>query len=155
MTGDIETVKAAIAAALLSADFATALAAVDTEKNDGSTTPGPAFGYPYERAVLEGYPAFELQGLQTTYNSNGDVKEATHQIGVVWTLAGDNEAVLTQVLERLVRATRDFLWRSTLSGQIGLAPMLVKSENYSALQPGTNTPLLKGCVVIIEATTFA
>lgn len=154
MTGDIESVKTAIAAALNGTGFTDALAAVNVDKNDGYTTPGPAVGYPYERAVLEAYPAFELVGLATGYGEDEDLKKATHQIAVLWTVAGDNEATLTTDVERLVRATRDLLWRSVLGGQVGLAPMLVVSDDYSPLAPGNGHPFMKGGRVIVSATTL-
>lgn len=155
LTGDIETVKAAIAADLASSGFTDVLAAVNAEKNDGYTTPGPAAVYDYERAALEAYPAVELQGLTTTYEVDDDVKAATHQIAIVWTQVGDNEQTVTKDVERLVRATRDRLWRSVLGGQVGLAPMLVMSEDYSALAPSAQgQPFMKGGRLIVAATTL-
>lgn len=156
MTGDIETVKQGIAAALASSAFTDALAAVNAEQGGAYATPPPAVIYPYERAVPETYPAIELQGLTSTYNVEDDVKQVTHRIAVVVTQVGDNEQTITTDIERLVRATRDLLFRSVLDGQRGLAPMLIESENYSALAPNPRTgALMKGGMVVLAATTFA
>lgn len=157
MTGDIETVKKGIAEALASPAFAAALTAVNVEQDDGYTTAAPAVIYPYERAVPEAYPVFELQGLSTAYDPNDDVKNATHRIAVVCTQVGDNEASITTDVERLIRAARDLLWRSVLNADRGLAPMLVESENYSQLTPNPNGDgtFVKGGMLILSAETFA
>lgn len=156
MTGDIETVKKGIAAALGSSAFTDVLAAVNAEQGDGYTTPPPSVIYPYERAVPETYPAIELQGLTSTYNVDDDVKAVTHRIAVVVTQVGDNEQSITTDIERLVRAIRDLLFRSVLDAQRGLAPILIESENYSALTPNPKTgALVKGGMVVLSATTFA
>lgn len=166
MVGDIESVKTELAAVLANTAtaidrfgatkyFNDALDTVNAEKNDGHVTPYPASIYPYERAVIESYPAVELQGLVTTYQPEDDVKAGTQRVAVVWTVVGDNEASVTTDVERLVRATRDVLWRSLLSADLGLAPIHVESEDYSALAPGGPNPFMKGGRVVLVIDGFA
>ena len=153
MTPDIETVKKAVAALLGTSGFADALAAVNADQNDGYTTPGLAAIYPYERLVPEAYPVVELQGLNGVYDVGEDVKDLTHRFAIVVTQVGDNEATVTTDVERLLRAIRDFLWRSTLNGLT--APVLIGEENYSQLAAARDHPFVKGGMLILTAQTFA
>jgi hypothetical protein len=155
VAGDVEAVKKTLATWLASSRFSDALAAVNAEQNDGYTTPGLQAVYGYERAVIEAYPAVELQGLRTDYAQDDDLKNATHSIAIVFTQVGDNEAAVTTDVERLVRAARDMCWRSVLDAQEGLAPLVVVSEDYSALAPDPNgNPFMKGGRLIVAAQTL-
>jgi hypothetical protein len=160
--GDIESVKKEIAAVLKNTtgainQFGTAvffnatLDAVNTEKADGRTTPYPAEIWEYEKAALGAYPAAELQALTTQYAPEDDVKIASHRIAVVWTVVGDNEATVTTDIERLVRTTRDVFWRTVLAADLGGIPMVVESEQYSALAPALGQPFMKGAQVMLIA----
>lgn len=155
--GDVESVTAAIAAALRSADFAQLLANVDAAENTGDDTPAPKVVYAYERAQLEKFPAAEVIALNTAFNPQADEAAGAHRILVDWTQIGDSEARITREVQRLVLATRLFFRRSVLQGDYALAPMTIEFEDYSRIEPLQNAPqpFLKGGRVVLVAETWS
>ncbi len=155
MRGDIEDTKATLASWLLSSRFTDKLTAVNVEKNDGYSTDAPAKVYPHPRAELEAYPAAQLLGFNTVYDLDDEAKTATHRIGVQWTVVGDREDHVTSDVERLMRATRELFWRSSLGGEVNAAPILIESEDYSELLPGSaGQPLAKAGMTTLLVTTI-
>jgi len=161
MRGDIEDVKHELAILLVSASFAAALADVDAEKATTRATPVPKVIYESERLTLsgQGFPVGELLGKRTTYSSSdAELKTALHEVDILWTQNGDNELVITQDLERLVRATRDLLWPPT--GPISLhalasGPIELIAEEYTALMPNPqHGPFIKGSATTIRVLTL-
>lgn len=159
MQGDIEDVKRELATMLRSAAFVACLAAVDAEKPVATVTPGPAVVFEGEKANLSGvgYPVAEVVGLKTSYDENAQQsKVATHEVSILWTQVGDDELTITTQLERLVRATRDLFWPAT--GPVNLpalasAPILIGSEEYTALLPAQGHPFVKGSSTMLRVET--
>ncbi len=163
MLGDIEDVKHQIALLLASASagangstFAQNLAALDTEKNDGVTTPSPAEIHETERAQLTNYPGCLLIARDTNYDleAGPTLQDGTHLLEVVWFQVGDDEAVVTKQVERLVRATRLTLWGTTFGGAINAAPLQVIRDNYADLAPSGETAFLKGGRTFVAVATL-
>ncbi len=155
-TGDMEDVCQAIAETLDSDAFRDALDAVDAEKGDDRETPDLRVVYPHERAEPESYPCAQVVAYRTVYDPDADQKSRTLSIGIVFGVVGDNEALITQDLKRLVRAAVDLFWRSVLGGSVGLQPILVEAEDYGELTPVEGAhPLLKGARLALQATTHA
>jgi hypothetical protein len=127
---------------------------VNAEKNDGYTTPGCRRSTPTSGRSSKRIRRWSCRGCARTTRQDDDLKNATHAIAIVFTQVGDNEATVTTDVERLVRAARDLFWRSVLDAQEGLAPILVVSEDYSALAPGNGYPFMKGGRLIVAATTL-
>lgn len=162
MSGDLEDVKRAVAQRLRSTTFLEVLAAVDAEKADGSTTPGPTSIFEGEKAVGkdEGYPVGMVIGARTAYATEANVeKDAAHELQVLWTDVGDDELVITRHLERLVRATRDLFWPPGSSGlvlpELANAPVIVRGDEYSALLPtDEHPPFIKAAATQLLIATF-
>lgn len=160
--GDIEDVKRELALLLASAVFVTALAAVDAEKGGTRATPRPTKVNEFEKMSTTdvGYPVGEVIGHRTMYSTlDQQVKTAVHEIDIVWTQVGDDEATITADLERLVRATRDLLWPQ--AGPIALPaiptePIVIASEEYTQLMPAQQHPFVKGAAtrVLIAVETL-
>ncbi len=158
MPGDLEDVKRAIAQRLRSARFLEILAGVDAEKADGSTTPAPAEVTEGERVFPKGqaYPVGEVVGVRTAYASEANVeKDAAHEVHIVWTMTGDDELVITRVLERLVRATRDLFWNQSLD-ELHTPWVIVRGEEYSGLLPNDeHAPFYKAASTQVLVTTYS
>src|SRR5579864_4580007 len=117
MLGDMEDVKREIAQQIASPLFITLLKNVDMEKGDlVATTPTPKAVLTAERLNLTGFgfPVCELIGIMTSYDDTSGVgtrnydlsshsKIAMHQVSIEWTHQADDEGVIVQQLERLVR----------------------------------------------------
>lgn len=153
--GDIEDTKHALAVVLAGPAFLERLRAIDAEKGEGET-PVPTVVIPGETTnpVGQGYPIAEVIGLRTDYaTEDQQCKQALHQIAVHWTQVGDDELTITRDLQRLVRATRDLLWNSSLPA-LGNAPVLVTSEEYSELMPAKDRPFVKASQTLLRIATF-
>jgi hypothetical protein len=164
--GDLETIVAAIAAALSGPVFADLLAAVDIALNlrdaDGNViaTPAPAAVYGYERAELEAYPAAEIIGVETVYDPQADEAAGTHRIGIDWTQLGDNEQTVTRDVQRLVLATRLFFRRNLIAEAavaLGIGPVLIESEGYGRLARAetAGNPLVKSGHVVLAVSSWS
>ena len=165
MLGDIADVKHALALRLQSDDFATALAAVDSEKADGIDTPVPTAVFEGEKVNLSdvGYPVGEIIAVKTVYRQDDDAKIAVHEIHVFWTQTGDDELTITAHVERLVRATRDLFWPTDpITGvtakvnlpEVNSFPIVFVSEDYTALAPKVNkTGFVKGSWTVLLVPT--
>lgn len=148
MIGDIQVVKAVMAKELATAAFATVLATVDAELNaaiggTAITTTAPQSVCIFDGEKVEtsgnGYPVAEIIGGRTAYDgASQELKDATHELQIIWTHVGDDELTITKQLERLVKATRDFFWPAngsyTLPG-MNARPLEIVSEEYTALLP--------------------
>lgn len=157
LTGDIEDAKHAVARRLGSQEFVDRLAAIDAEKSPALETPAPRQIFEGEvlRLSDQGYPVAEVIGVRTLYDDpSQQVKEATHEIEVIWTQVGDDELVVTTQLQRLVRATRDLFWNALLS-EIASEPVLVAAEEYSALMPSSVQAFVKGASTRVLVRTIA
>jgi hypothetical protein len=157
--GDIQVVKHEIAMGLASPEFVGILAGVDTETLAPLQTPGPA-SIEGEKFVLsgQGFPVVEVVGIRTVYDSNAEqVKDATHEIQVMWTQVGDDELTITAQLERLVKATRDYFWPPIgplVLPNVNACPIEIVSEEYSALMKGLTTPFVKGSATTLRVRTL-
>lgn len=173
MLGDIADIKHALASRIggeagnfgqwvgASDAFATALAVVDSEKNDGFQTPLPTAIYEGEKVNVSdvGFPVGELIAVKTLYNQDTDAKQMVHEVHIFWTAAGDDEMTITATVERLVRATRDLFWptdpqtgftqRVTLP-EVHSGPLVFVSEDYTSLAPKVNkTGFVKGSWTVL------
>jgi len=157
LAGDMEDTKRVVAQRLRSARFLELLAAVDAEKGSG-TTPAPVSIFEGEKAVAieEGYPTGSVIGARTAYSTDPNVeKSAAHEVLVLWTDTGDDELAITRHLERLVRATRDLFWNVTLE-ELHTPPVIVRSEEYSALLPtDEHPPFIKAASTQLLIGTYA
>jgi hypothetical protein len=159
---DIETVCALIADWLRGGAFQQALAAVQGAYADGLVidTVLPDNIHAGETFITEQSPHCEVHPLRTLYDLESDSKDATHEVAILWDVIGGEvsgadasaELTLGRVVQRLVRATRDCLWHSTLDGHV--APILVVSEDYGNLAPSPNL-LRKGAVTELRVKTFS
>src|ERR1051325_5526389 len=156
MLGDIQDVKRQVMLALVSEAFTAQIAAVDAEKGFG-VTPIPVAVFPAERRNIAGlgFPIGEVIGLRTTYVDEDSASvDATHEIAVMWTHVGDDELIVTRDLERLVRATREFLDRHVIAA-LNMGPMRIVSEDYSELsRRPEGSGFVKGASSMLEVTTY-
>lgn len=161
-SGDIQDVKNALKAVLLSAEFLLVLAAVDADKAVTIATPGPTQVFTGEKQVKtdQGYPVVELIGHRTQFVSNDEqVKDTVHEIDITWTHVGDDELLVTAQLERMVKATRNILWpetgATTLPG-VNATPTLIVSEDYSPLMQGRAAgTFVKGSAIAVQIRTLS
>lgn len=160
MRGDIQDVKHEIAVAIASVTFLAVLAAVDAEKGVTTPTPGPAQVFEAEKAVKSdmGFPVVEVIGIKTTYNPQAEqVKDAIHELQIVWTQVGDDELLITAQLERLMRATRDVFWPA--EGPMTLpnansGPVEFVREEYTELMRGIKHPFVKASGTTLHVRTM-
>ena len=152
--GDAGDVKAALVRQLTGQGFVAALQAVVTEKGDGLWPALPVTVYPNERTTHVVFPMAELIIYRSTFSDDDVVKKTLHQIGVRWTDVGPTEALVTETIERLTRATTDLLWDSTLDTLVASGPILVQEEDYSPLIPTPTHPFVKSSLVMIHVPVW-
>lgn len=163
MAGDVEDAKHQIALKLQSDDFLNALAAIDIEKDDGTSTAQPTQIFEGEKVNISdsGYPVCELIAYRSRYDVNTDAKDVVHEVHIFWTQAGDDELTITRDLERLMRATRDVFWpqgaqRDPFIGTNWSTPLILVSEDYTHLAPKINkTGFIKGSWMVVLVHTIS
>lgn len=152
--GDAGDVKAALVRQLTGPGFVAALQALVLEKGDGVWPRLPVTVYPNERNTHDTFPMAELIAYRSTFSEETTVKQTAHQIGVRWTDVGPTEEAVTQTIERLVRATTDLLWDSTLDTLVASGPILVTEEDYSPLMPTPLHPFVKSGLIMMTVPVY-
>ena len=143
-SGSIEAVKDSLQKWLRSSRFADALAAVDAQaiaegREDGTrATPVPAADaiFTCEKRLLPSYPAIELIGATVGYADDTAAKIRAIEVHVVITQVGDDEALVTKDVERLIEAAMTLLRNSVLDTRDGVKTIQIGREDYTELVPG-------------------
>jgi len=151
-SGSIEAVKESLQRWLRSSRFVDAIAAVDAqavaEGRDDNTraTPVPDADaiFTTEKHSLAKYPAVELVNVRVAYAPDTEAKIRAIELGVVFSQAGDDEALVTRDVERLIEAAGQLLRGSFLDTRDGIKRIELASEDYSELTPGQGGTFLRG-----------
>jgi hypothetical protein len=148
---DIDDVIHSLANQIKSPAFTARLATIEASKGDGLTPSVIGDVHEAEKYQHNVFPEVEIYELRTEYSSpEDDVKFGTTTIALQWTHTGDDEESVVKGIRRLVRATRDTLWRSVLGCGLGIFPVLVLSEDYGPLMQGEATPFVKSAIVTVR-----
>lgn len=154
MIGDADDIKRALRRYLQGPEFQTVLARIAAEKGDGFYPPLPVYIYQEERLSHLTFPMAELVVYRSVFNDDDVVKRTVHEIGIRWTAVAKDEATVTKYVERLVRATTDLLWLSTLDTQVQSGPIVVTEEDYSPLVPSVDHPYVKSGIVMLQVPVW-
>lgn len=123
------------------------LGEADAAVNNGVVTPKVFEIYTTERESLDGYPSLELIATSSRPLRDSHAQIYEHRVVVGFTLAGDNEATLTEQVERYMWSIRAISRDAYSSPDGPIGPVDAGIEQYTPLdkrQAGAEWPFVKG-----------
>ena len=128
----VTTVKRSLKA-WLEANMAHALAAADSEHDDGIETPAPLRVWTTAKADLEQYPALEIIVTDSRAQYDTFAQAMRHRLVIGFTLTGDDEEVLQAQVERYMWTLRRLIRDEQLDPPFGTSALDTGGEQYTPM----------------------